>query len=80
MKPIRTLDMFAGIGGFRSGLDRIGGFSFVGHCEIDKYANQAYEAIYQPKGELFYCAGEETLLHTILPPNEKIKKMENYNV
>ena len=54
MKPIRTLDMFAGIGGFRSGLDRIGGFSFVGHCEIDKYANQAYEAIYQPKGELFY--------------------------
>lgn len=54
MQPIRTLDMFSGIGGFRSGLEAIGGFSFVGHCEIDKYANQAYEAIYQPKGELYY--------------------------
>lgn len=54
MKPIRTLDMFAGIGGFRSGLERIGGFSFVGHCEIDKYANQAYTAIYQPKGEIYF--------------------------
>lgn len=53
MQPIRTLDMFSGIGGFRSGLEAIGGFSFVGHCEIDKYANQAYEAIYQPKGELY---------------------------
>lgn len=54
MQKIRTLDMFSGIGGFRSGLERIGGFSFVGHCEIDKYANQAYEAIYQPKGEIYY--------------------------
>ena len=54
MQPIRTLDMFSGIGGFRSGLEAIGGFSFVGHCEIDKYANQAYEAIYQPKGEFYY--------------------------
>ena len=54
MQPIRTLDMFSGIGGFRSGLEAIGGFSFVGHCEIDKYANQAYEAIYQPKGELYF--------------------------
>ena len=58
MRDIRTLDMFAGIGGFRSGLERIGGFSFVGHCEIDKYANQAYEAIYQPKGELYYTIWE----------------------
>ena len=30
--------MFAGIGGFRSGLTRAGGFRCVGHCEIDKYA------------------------------------------
>lgn len=66
MKPIRTLDMFAGIGGFRSGLDRIGGFSFVGHCEIDKYANQAYEAIYQPKGELFYGSWNGTISNAIL--------------
>ena len=40
---IRFFDMFAGIGGFRSGLTAVGGFECVGHCEIDKYANQAYE-------------------------------------
>ena len=33
---IRYLDMFAGIGGFRSGLDAVGGFTRIGHCEIDK--------------------------------------------
>ena len=36
--------MFAGIGGFRSGLTRAGGFRCVGHCEIDKYANASYQA------------------------------------
>ena len=51
---IRFFDMFSGIGGFRSGLERIDGFECIGHCEIDKYANQAYNAMYEPKGELFY--------------------------
>ena len=46
--------MFAGIGGFRSGLEAIRGFECIGHCEIDKYANQAYNAIYKPKGEVYY--------------------------
>lgn len=46
---IRFFDMFAGIGGFRSGLEAIGGFECVGHCEIDKYANTAYNAIYDIK-------------------------------
>lgn len=40
---IRFFDMFAGIGGFRSGLHAVGGFQCIGHCEIDKYANQAYK-------------------------------------
>lgn len=40
---IRFFDMLAGIGGFRSGLEAVGGFECVGHCEIDKYANQAYK-------------------------------------
>ena len=35
---IPYFDMFSGIGGFRSGLERIGGFECIGHCEIDKYA------------------------------------------
>lgn len=51
---IRFFDMFAGIGGFRSGLEAVGGFECIGHCEIDKYANQAYNAIYEPKGELYF--------------------------
>ena len=51
---IRFFDMFAGIGGFRSGLEVAGGFECIGHCEIDKYANQAYNAIYEPKGELYF--------------------------
>ena len=47
--------MFAGIGGFRSGLTRAGGFRCIGHCEIDKYANASYQAIYEPgKEERYY--------------------------
>ena len=47
--------MFAGIGGFRSGLTRAGDFRCVGHCEIDKYANASYQAIYEPgKEERYY--------------------------
>ena len=53
--PIRFLDMFAGIGGFRSGLERLGGFECVGYCEIDKYAKQAYDAMYPTKGELYFA-------------------------
>lgn len=47
--------MFAGIGGFRSGLSKFGDlFVPVGFCEIDPYARKAYEAIYDTKGELFF--------------------------
>ena len=51
---IKFFDMFAGIGGFRSGLETIGGFECVGYCEIDKYAKQAYEAMYDTGGELYF--------------------------
>ena len=51
---IKFFDMFAGIGGFRSGLEAIGGFECVGYCEIDKYAKRAYEAIYDTGGELYF--------------------------
>ena len=52
--PIRYFDMFAGIGGFRSGLEAVGGFECVGYCEIDPYARKAYEALYDTRGEKFY--------------------------
>lgn len=52
---IRYFDMFAGIGGFRAGLDRAGGFQCVGHCEIDKYADASYRAIHDiGKEEVYY--------------------------
>lgn len=51
---IKFFDMFAGIGGFRSGLEAIDGFECIGYCEIDKYAKQAYEAMYDTGGELYF--------------------------
>ena len=50
---IRFIDMFSGIGGFREGLTRAEGFTCVGHCEIDKYANRSYNALFDTKGEWF---------------------------
>ena len=47
-KTIRFIDMFAGIGGFREGLTRAGGFTCVGHCECDKYAERSYTAMENP--------------------------------
>ena len=51
---IGFFDIFAGIGGFRSGLERAGGFECVGYCEIDKYAKKAYDAIYDTSKEVYY--------------------------
>ena len=52
---IRFFDMFSGIGGFRAGLERAGGFTCIGHCEIDKHADRAYRAAHPIKeNEVFY--------------------------
>ena len=51
---IKFFDMFAGIGGFRSGLEQAGGFECVGFCETDHYAEAAYRAIYNTEKEVFY--------------------------
>lgn len=51
---IKYLDMFSGIGGFRSGLEAVGGFECIGYCEIDQYARRAYEAMYNTKGEMYF--------------------------
>ena len=37
MAKLRTLDLFAGIGGFSLGLEKTGGFETVAFCEIEEY-------------------------------------------
>ena len=45
------LDLFAGIGGFRFGMERAG-HKCVGYCEIDKYARASYQALHDTEGEI----------------------------
>lgn len=46
--------MFAGIGGFRTGLTNAGDFFMpVGWCEKDKHAQKAYRLLYGTEGEYF---------------------------
>ncbi len=51
---IKYLDLFSGIGGFRSGLEKLGDFECVGSCEIDESAEKAYKVMYKTEGELFF--------------------------
>jgi len=45
MTTFTYIETFAGIGGFRQALDKLGG-QCVLSSEIDKFANQAYEVLY----------------------------------
>ena len=55
MKEIKNhmkfLDLFAGIGGFRLGMESAG-HECIGFCEIDKFARASYKAIHDTKGEI----------------------------
>lgn len=48
---MKFLDLFAGIGGFRLGMESAG-HECVGFCEIDKFARGSYKAIHNTKGEI----------------------------
>lgn len=50
-KQMKFLDLFAGIGGFRLGMESAG-HECVGFCEIDKFARKSYKAIHNTKGEI----------------------------
>lgn len=47
------LDLFAGIGGFRLGMERAG-HKCIGYCEVDKFARMSYQAIHNTDGEIDY--------------------------
>lgn len=48
---MKFLDLFAGIGGFRLGMERAG-HECVGFCEIDPFARKSYKAIHDTEGEI----------------------------
>ena len=48
---MKFLDLFAGIGGFRLGMEATG-HKCIGFCEIDKFARASYKAIHNTKGEI----------------------------
>lgn len=50
MGELTFIDMFAGIGGFRSGMEQAG-HKCAGWIEWDKFARESYQAIYDTKGE-----------------------------
>src|SRR5690625_1005178 len=47
---MKFLDLFAGIGGFRLGMEKAG-HECVGYVEFDKFARRSYEAIHDTEGE-----------------------------
>lgn len=47
------IDFFSGIGGFRKGFE-LCGMRCAGHCEIDKYADRSYRALYDVKEDEWY--------------------------
>lgn len=48
---MKFLDLFAGIGGFRLGMESAG-HECVRFCEIDKFARKSYKAIHNMEGEI----------------------------
>ncbi|WCO75371.1 DNA cytosine methyltransferase [Enterococcus faecalis] len=48
---MKFLDLFAGIGGFRLGMESAG-HECIGFCEIDKFARTSYKAIHDATGEV----------------------------
>ncbi|MCH4169551.1 MAG: DNA cytosine methyltransferase [Streptococcaceae bacterium] len=48
---MKFIDLFAGIGGFRLGMERAG-HECIAFCEIDKYARRSYKAIHDTEGEV----------------------------
>lgn len=48
---MKFLDLFAGIGGFRLGMEAAG-HECIGFCEIDKFARASYKAIFDTEGEI----------------------------
>lgn len=62
-KQLTFIDLFAGVGGFRMGMEKAG-HKCVGFCEFDKYARQSYKAIFNTENEVecMILRGSQTTL------------------
>lgn len=65
--PFKYVSLFSGVGGFEQALNKLGG-TCVMASEIDKYANQAYEALYgHPTiGDVTKVAAKDVPDHDVL--------------
>jgi DNA (cytosine-5)-methyltransferase 1 len=65
--PFTFIDLFAGIGGFRSALEKLGG-QCVFSCEWDKYSQKTYEAWYGdiPHGDIRELKAADIPDHNVL--------------
>jgi len=50
--PMHFLDFFSGAGGFRAGFEQAG-MRCLGHCEIDRFADRSYRAVFDTTGEFY---------------------------
>lgn len=50
---MKFIDLFAGIGGFRLGME-MAGHRCISHCEIDKYADKSYRAMHDVKEDEWF--------------------------
>lgn len=66
---MRFIDFFAGIGGFRLGME-MAGHECVGHCEIDNFADKSYRAMHMPKESEWFAKDIRTVEYGDLPKAE----------
>lgn len=66
-KPFKYVSLFSGIGGFEQALNKLGGTCVLA-SEIDKFANQAYEVLYEhpTAGDITKIAAKDVPDHDLL--------------
>ncbi len=61
------IDFFAGIGGFTLGFEAAG-FTCIGHCEIDRYAQRSYDAIHGVREGAWFANDITAVRPSDVPP------------
>lgn len=66
---MRFLDLFAGIGGFRLGMEQAS-HHCIGFCEIDKFARRSYKAIHDTSKEV-ECMTSQVYQMSLFNPSDQ---------